>query len=82
VTSGFGREQFLDDIALLGGLARAAWETVLEFLARVIMHIPEPRRYLVRYYGWHSNVSRDRRGKEEAEGFTHELLVRLSQRRV
>jgi hypothetical protein len=39
----------------------------LEFLARVIMHIPEPRRHLVRYSGWYSNVSRGRRGKEEAE---------------
>lgn len=38
-----------------------------EFLARVIMHIPEPRRHLVRYYGWYSNVSRGRRRKAEAE---------------
>ena len=29
-----------------------------EFLARVIMHIPEPRRHLVRYYGAYSNVAR------------------------
>ena len=38
-----------------------------EFLARVIMHVPEPRRHLVRYYGWYSNVSRGRRRKAEAE---------------
>ena len=39
-----------------------------EFLARVIMHIPEPRRHLVRYYGRYSNVSRGkRRNQEEAE---------------
>jgi hypothetical protein len=38
-----------------------------EFLARVIMHIPEPRRHLVRYYGWYSNVSRGRRRKAETE---------------
>ncbi len=38
-----------------------------EFLARVIMHIPEPRRHLVRYYGWYSNVSRGRRRKGAAE---------------
>jgi hypothetical protein len=38
-----------------------------EFLARVIMHIPEPRRHLVRYYGWYSNVSRGRRRKADAE---------------
>jgi hypothetical protein len=38
-----------------------------EFVARVIMHIPEPRRHLVRYYGWYSNVSRGRRRKAGAE---------------
>ena len=38
-----------------------------EFVARVIMHIPEPRRHLVRYYGWYSNVSRGKRRKAEAE---------------
>jgi len=38
-----------------------------EFLARVIMHIPEPKRHLVRYYGWYSNVSRGKRRKAEAE---------------
>jgi hypothetical protein len=38
-----------------------------EFLARVIMHVPEPRRHLVRYYGAYSNVSRGkRRLKDEA----------------
>ncbi len=35
-----------------------------EFLARVIMHIPEPRRHLVRYYGWYSNVSRGKRARQ------------------
>ncbi len=34
-----------------------------EFLARVLMHIPEPRRHLVRYYGWYLNVSRGKRRK-------------------
>jgi hypothetical protein len=38
-----------------------------EFLARVIMHIPEPRRHMVRYYGWYSNVSRGKRRKADAE---------------
>jgi hypothetical protein len=39
----------------------------LEFLARVIMHIPAPRRHLIRFYGWYSNVSRGkRRLREEA----------------
>jgi len=32
-----------------------------DFLARVIMHIPDPRRHLVRYYGWYSNASRGKR---------------------
>ena len=36
-----------------------------EFLARVIMHIPEPRRHLVRYYGWYSNVSRGKRRRHD-----------------
>ena len=35
-----------------------------EFLARVIMHIPEPRRHLVRYYGTYSNVSRGKRRRQ------------------
>ena len=40
-----------------------------EFLARVIMHIPEPRRHMVRYYGSYSNVSRGkRRLRGEAAG--------------
>jgi len=38
-----------------------------EFLARVIMHIPEPRRHVVRYYGWYSNVSRGKRRKAAVE---------------
>ncbi|MDX2438075.1 MAG: transposase [Acidobacteriota bacterium] len=41
----------------------------LEFLARVIMHIPAPRRHLIRFYGWYSNVSRGkRRLRGEAAG--------------
>ena len=35
-----------------------------DFLARVIMHVPEPRRHLVRYYGAYSNASRGRRRRE------------------
>jgi hypothetical protein len=53
-----------------GGLraGRRATEAIdpLEFLARVIMHIPEPRRHLVRYYGAYSNVSRGKRRQLEA----------------
>jgi len=36
-----------------------------EFLARVIMHVPEPRRHLVRYYGAYSNVSRGKRRRHD-----------------
>ena len=39
-----------------------------EFLARVIMHVPEPRRHLVRYYGWYSNVSRGKRRRQDEAG--------------
>ncbi len=35
-----------------------------EFLARVLMHIPEPRRHLTHYYGAYSNASRGRRRRE------------------
>ena len=35
----------------------------LDFLARVIAYIPEPRRQTMRYYGFYSNVSRGRRRK-------------------
>ncbi len=40
----------------------------LDFLARVLAHIPPPRIHLVRYLGHYSNVSRGRRrkGKESA----------------
>jgi len=49
------------------GLGEAEVEAFdpVEFLARVIMHIPEPRRHLVRYYGWYSNVSRGKRKRDE-----------------
>jgi hypothetical protein len=41
----------------------------MDFLARVIMHVPEPRKHLVRYYGAYSNVSRGKRRRQiEATG--------------
>lgn len=39
----------------------------LDFLARMMMHIPEPRRHSVFYYGWYSSVVRSRRRKLVAE---------------
>ncbi len=35
-----------------------------DVLARVLMHIPEPRRHLTHYYGAYSNASRGRRRRE------------------
>jgi hypothetical protein len=35
----------------------------LDFLARVIAHVPEPRLHLVRYLGHYSNCSRGRRSE-------------------
>jgi hypothetical protein len=42
----------------------------LDFLARVIAHIPPPRIHLIRYLGHYSNVSRGRRRKEKEEPLT------------
>jgi len=55
-----------DGRTLPAGDAAEAFDPA-EFVARVIMHIPEPRRHLVRYYGWYSNVSRGKRRKADAE---------------
>jgi hypothetical protein len=38
-----------------------------EFVARVLVQIPDPRRHLVRYYGAYSNRARGQRRKEEAQ---------------
>jgi len=43
---------------------------VLEFLARVLDHLPEPRQQLVRYWGWYSNVTRGGRRRRQEEGGT------------
>lgn len=50
----------------LGLQARTAATPVgpTEFLARVVMHIPEPRRHVIRYYGAYSSVVRARRRRE------------------
>jgi hypothetical protein len=37
-----------------------------DFLARVVMHIPDPRRHTIRYYGAYSSVVRARRRREAA----------------
>jgi hypothetical protein len=38
----------------------------LEFVARVLVQIPDPRRHLVRYYGAYSNATRGKREKAAA----------------
>jgi Putative transposase len=38
----------------------------MEFVARVLVQIPDPRRHLVRYYGAYSNASRGKRKKATA----------------
>ena len=36
----------------------------LDFIARVLMHVPEPRRHLVRYYGAYASVVRARKRRK------------------
>ena len=36
----------------------------MEFVARVLVHIPAPRRHSVRYFGFYSNVARGKRKKD------------------
>ncbi len=42
----------------------ARWD-VLEFLARVLDHVPDPGQQLLRYWGWYSNAARGRRERVE-----------------
>jgi hypothetical protein len=42
-----------------------------EFVARVLVQIPEPRRHLVRYYGAYSNRARGQRRKAEEKLGAH-----------
>ncbi|HPC82446.1 MAG TPA: transposase [Thermoanaerobaculaceae bacterium] len=53
-----------------GGTSRAGLSSApldpKEFLARVLMHIPEPRRHVIRSYGAYSNVVRARRARHAA----------------
>ena len=37
----------------------------MDFLARVLAHVPDPRRHLVHYYGAYSNVARGKRKAQE-----------------
>jgi hypothetical protein len=33
----------------------------MDFVARVLVQIPDPRRHLARYYGFYSNAARGKR---------------------
>ncbi len=33
----------------------------MDFLARIPVHVPDPRRHLIFYYGYYSNVARGKR---------------------
>ena len=52
---------------MCGGHDEEPAQTVdaLDFVARVLAHIPDPRRHFVHYYGAYSNVAR---GKAKASG--------------
>ena len=39
----------------------------LDFIAELTQHIPDPRRHLVRYFGFYSNKARGRRAKAIGE---------------
>jgi len=42
----------------------ASWD-VLEFIARVVDHIPEPSQQMIRYWGFYANAARGKRRKVE-----------------
>jgi hypothetical protein len=44
----------------------------------VIIHIPEPRRHLVSYYGWYSNVSRGRRKRQKLVAYPQRAAAGFS----
>ncbi len=48
------------------GESVARWD-VLESLARVLDHLPEPGQQLLRYWGWYSNAARGRRERHQGE---------------
>ena len=51
---------------LFGGVARNFQVfDPLDFIAEVTQHIPEPRKHLVRYFGFYSNKSRGQRAKAD-----------------
>jgi hypothetical protein len=57
---------------LFGGVARNFQVfDPLDFIAELTQHIPEPRKHLVRYFGWYSNKTRGLRAKTIATRRSH-----------
>jgi hypothetical protein len=50
------------------------WD-VLEFLARVIDHIPEPSQKTVRYWGYYANAARGKRRKAAQTGGAAQMKI-------
>ena len=51
-----------------GSCPAEARSDVLEFLARVVDHIPEPSQQTVRYWGYYANAARGKRRKAALQG--------------
>jgi hypothetical protein len=51
-----------------GPLPRITNWDVLEFIARVVDHIPEPSQQMTRYWGFYANAARGKRRKKADEG--------------
>jgi hypothetical protein len=52
----------------------------LEFLARIVTHIPDKRQVLTRYYGWYANRVRGTRKKLAGEANAAEQPVAFEKR--
>ena len=60
-----------------GPLGESERLDVLDFLARVLDPVPEPRQQQVRYWGWYSNAVRGKRRKAAAQGASPRRRERL-----
>lgn len=48
--------------------------TPLEWIAAMCSHVPNKGEQIVRYYGYYSNVSRDKRKKQNQDGMILSIL--------
>ena len=46
----------------------------LEWIAAMCSHVPNKGEQMVRYYGYYSNVSRDKRKKQNQDGMILSIL--------